>query len=112
LCFADSTEKEEVLPGVDRIKTVEAQFCELCQRFLPRLDDLQKAKAIHCRSYVHKKNHHYEQRKLARVKARSPAKQEPEEKLEDEDKVNFFFEIKTLTFKYTCLLKITNIFSM
>ncbi|CAB3364280.1 Hypothetical predicted protein [Cloeon dipterum] len=61
----DDVEKEE-LYGVDRIKTVEALFCELCQRFLPRLDDVDKAKSVHCRSSLHKKNFEVSEKTKAR----------------------------------------------
>jgi hypothetical protein len=41
---------------------VEAQFCELCQRFLPRLDDIQKARAVHCRAAFHQRNYNLHQK--------------------------------------------------
>lgn len=52
----------EPLLGEDKIKMVEAQFCELCQRFLPRLDDIQKARAVHCRAVFHQKNYNLHQK--------------------------------------------------
>jgi len=47
---------------------VEAQFCELCQRFLPRLDDIQKARAVHCRAVFHQRNYNLHQKAVHKQK--------------------------------------------
>jgi thiol-disulfide isomerase/thioredoxin len=46
------------------VKKVDAQYCELCQRYLPRLDDLERAQAVHCRSSQHLRLYREQQRKI------------------------------------------------
>jgi hypothetical protein len=64
---------------------VEAQFCELCQRFLPRLDDIQKARAVHCRAVFHQRNYNLHQKAVHKQKMHEKKTSRQEQRAEQEN---------------------------
>lgn len=42
-----------VLLGAEYVKKIEVYFCDLCRLYLPRLDQPERALAIHCRTRTH-----------------------------------------------------------
>ena len=44
---------KENLVGEEYVKKVEVYFCEICQRYLGRLDNLDRVLELHCRSPAH-----------------------------------------------------------
>ncbi|KAF4520415.1 hypothetical protein B566_EDAN003986 [Ephemera danica] len=60
----------ESLVGLEFVKKVEALYCDLCQRYLPRLDDVERAQGVHCRSSQHIRLF-MDQERLNRTKSRA-----------------------------------------
>ena len=52
---------EENAVGQECVKKVEAFFCDVCQRYLSRVEPLEKGLEFHCRTRSH--HHAYEERK-------------------------------------------------
>lgn len=68
------------VPGLEFLKMVEARYCDLCQRFLPRLDDQDRAQTVHCRSSLHLRLFREQQRKTKLVeKVEEKPAPEPEQ---------------------------------
>ena len=74
--------------GLEHVKKVEAQYCELCHRYLPRLDDAERAQAVHCRSSQHLRLYREEQRLVRAQKKAAQEALEKSEKPADEAKQN------------------------
>jgi len=45
--------KHEINLGAEYVKKIEVYFCDLCRLYLPRLDQPERALAIHCRTRTH-----------------------------------------------------------
>lgn len=57
---------EETAVGQELVKKVEAYFCEVCQRYLSRVEPLEKGLEIHCRTRSHHRA--YEERQIDHIK--------------------------------------------
>jgi len=50
---ADSLVLEDTPIGRECIQKVEAYFCDICQRYLSRMEPSEKVIELHCRTLVH-----------------------------------------------------------
>ncbi|KAL3283857.1 hypothetical protein HHI36_018026 [Cryptolaemus montrouzieri] len=86
----ESDVKETVNVGIEKIKKVDAHYCELCKMYLPRVDESEMSKIIakHCKMLIHMRRYvRYKEDRALEERAQKLQKKEIAEKEEKAKKV-------------------------